>query len=61
MSETYDLVVIGGGSAGLVASGGSALLGARLAVIEKNSLGGDCLYTGCVASKTMNKFAKFAH
>ena len=35
MSETYDLIVIGGGSAGLVAAGGAALLGARVALIEK--------------------------
>ena len=61
MSDTYDLIVIGGGSAGLVAAGGSALLGARVALIEKNLLGGDCLYTGCVPSKTLIKSAKFAH
>ena len=58
MSETYDLIVIGGGSAGLVAAGGAALLGARVALIEKNLLGGDCLYTGCVPSKAMIKSAK---
>lgn len=61
MSEIYDLIVIGGGSAGLVAAGGSALLGAKVALIEKNLLGGDCLYTGCVPSKTLIKSAKFAH
>ncbi len=60
MSETYDLIVIGGGSAGLVAAGGAALLGARVALIEKNKLGGDCLYTGCVPSKTFIRSAKFA-
>lgn len=61
MSEIYDLIVIGGGSAGLVAAGGSALLGAKVALIEKNLLGGDCLYTGCVPSKTLIKSARFAH
>ncbi len=61
MTETYDLIVIGGGSAGLVAAGGAATLGARVALIEKNALGGDCLYTGCVPSKTLIKSAKFAH
>ncbi len=61
MSEIYDFVVIGGGSAGLVAAGGAATLGARVALIEKNALGGDCLYTGCVPSKTLIKSAKFAH
>ncbi len=60
MSEIYDLIVIGGGSAGLVAAGGSALLGAKVALIEKNKLGGDCLYTGCVPSKTLIRSAKFA-
>ncbi len=60
MSEIYDLIVIGGGSAGLVAAGGSATLGARVALIEKNLLGGDCLYTGCVPSKTLIKSARFA-
>lgn len=61
MSEIYDLIVIGGGSAGLVAAGGSAILGAKVALIEKNLLGGDCLYTGCVPSKTLIKSARFAH
>ncbi|MEP7147274.1 MAG: FAD-dependent oxidoreductase [Acidobacteriota bacterium] len=61
MPEIYDLIVIGGGSAGLVAAGGAAILGARVALIEKNRLGGDCLYTGCVPSKTLIKSAKFAH
>jgi len=61
MTETYDLIVIGGGSAGLVAAGGAATLGARVALIEKTALGGDCLYTGCVPSKTLIKSARFAH
>ncbi len=61
MSGIYDLIVIGGGSAGLVAAGGTATLGAKVALIEKNALGGDCLYTGCVPSKTLIKSAKFAH
>ncbi len=60
MAEIYDLIVIGGGSAGLVAAGGSAILGAKVALIEKNLLGGDCLYTGCVPSKTLIKSARFA-
>ena len=60
MSEIYDFVVIGGGSAGLVAAGGAGILGARVALIEKNKLGGDCLYTGCVPSKTLIRSARFA-
>jgi pyruvate/2-oxoglutarate dehydrogenase complex dihydrolipoamide dehydrogenase (E3) component len=60
-NEIYDLIVIGGGSAGLVAAGGAGILGARVALVEKNALGGDCLYTGCVPSKTLIKSARFAH
>lgn len=60
MSEKYDLIVIGGGSAGLVAAGGAGILGAKVALIEKNLLGGDCLYTGCVPSKTLIRSAKWA-
>ena len=56
----YDLVVIGGGSAGLVVAGGTAQLGARVALVEKKALGGDCLYTGCVPSKTFIRSARFA-
>lgn len=55
----YDLIVIGGGSAGLVVAG-AAQLGARVALVEKKALGGDCLYTGCVPSKTFIRSARFA-
>jgi len=61
MSEIYDLIVIGGGSAGLVAAGGAGILGARVALVEKNLLGGDCLYTGCVPSKALIRSAKLAN
>jgi pyruvate/2-oxoglutarate dehydrogenase complex dihydrolipoamide dehydrogenase (E3) component len=61
MTEKYDLIVIGGGSAGLVAAGGAAILGAKVALVEKNLLGGDCLYTGCVPSKALIRSAKFAN
>ncbi|MEJ2746642.1 MAG: mercuric reductase, partial [Anaerolineae bacterium] len=49
----YNLLVIGGGSAGLVAAAGAAGLGAKVALVEKHLLGGDCLYAGCVPSKTI--------
>jgi len=47
----YNLVVIGGGTAGLVAAAGAAGLGAKVALVEKRLLGGDCLNVGCVPSK----------
>lgn len=54
----YNLVVIGGGSAGLVAAVGAAGLGAKVALLERNLLGGDCLNVGCVPSKTLLRSAK---
>lgn len=47
----YNLVVIGAGTAGLVSAAGAAVLGGRVALIEKHLLGGDCLNVGCVPSK----------
>src|SRR3989442_9868164 len=47
----YNLVVIGAGTAGLVTAAGAAGLGARVALVEKHLLGGDCLNVGCVPSK----------
>jgi pyruvate/2-oxoglutarate dehydrogenase complex dihydrolipoamide dehydrogenase (E3) component len=52
-SYDYDLVVIGGGAAGLVTSGGAAQLGVRTLLVERHQLGGECLYTGCVPSKAV--------
>lgn len=49
----YGLIVIGGGAAGLVAAVGAAGLGARVLLVEKHRLGGDCLHTGCVPSKVL--------
>ena len=54
----YDLVVIGGGTAGLVCAAGAAGLGARVALVEQWRLGGDCLHTGCVPSKAMLRSAR---
>ena len=47
----YHLVVIGAGTAGLVSAAGAAGLGARVALIERHLMGGDCLNVGCVPSK----------
>jgi pyruvate/2-oxoglutarate dehydrogenase complex dihydrolipoamide dehydrogenase (E3) component len=57
----YDVAVIGGGTAGLVAAGMSALLGAKTALIEENRLGGDCTWTGCIPSKTLLHTAAVTH
>ena len=54
----YNLVVIGAGTAGLVAAAGAAGLGARVALIEKHLLGGDCLNYGCVPSKSLIRSAR---
>jgi pyruvate/2-oxoglutarate dehydrogenase complex dihydrolipoamide dehydrogenase (E3) component len=59
-SEPYHLVVIGGGTAGLVASAVAVGLGARVALIERELLGGDCLNVGCVPSKALIRCARAA-
>lgn len=59
--ETYDLAVIGGGTAGLVASAVSAGIGARTALVERHRLGGECLWTGCVPSKALLRSAAVVH
>jgi len=59
-SGTYNLVVIGGGTAGLVAAAGAAGLGAKVALIERELLGGDCLNVGCVPSKALLAAARQA-
>lgn len=57
MGSEFDMVVIGGGSAGLTAAGISASLGANTALLEAHKLGGDCTWTGCVPSKALLKVA----
>jgi len=57
----FDIVVIGGGAGGLVVAAGGASLGAKVALVEKHKMGGDCLNYGCVPSKTLLKSAKVAH
>src|SRR5437763_9461467 len=54
----YNLVVIGAGTAGLVSAAGAAGLGARVALVERDFLGGDCLNVGCVPSKALIRAAR---
>jgi pyruvate/2-oxoglutarate dehydrogenase complex dihydrolipoamide dehydrogenase (E3) component len=58
--DRYHLVVVGGGTAGLVSAIGAAGLGARVALVERSLLGGDCLVTGCVPSKAILRSARAA-
>ena len=60
MAANYDLIVLGGGSAGLTSAVMSAGLGARTLLVEQHKLGGDCLNTGCVPSKTLIRSANVA-
>ncbi len=59
--ERFDLIAIGGGTAGLVTASGGASLGLRVALVERDALGGDCLWTGCVPSKALIASARLAH
>ncbi len=61
MGTTYDIAYIGMGSAGLTGAPFACDLGASVAVIEKDRIGGDCTWTGCVPSKTLIKAARLAH
>src|SRR5262249_62126155 len=54
----YNLVAIGGGTAGLVTAAGAAGLGATVALVERKLLGGDCLNVGCVPSKALIRDAR---
>lgn len=56
----YNMVVVGGGTAGLVTAAGAAGLGAKVALVERHLLGGDCLNVGCVPSKGLLAAAKRA-
>ncbi len=61
MEWTHDLVVIGAGAAGLTAAGGAARFGLRVALIERDRMGGECLNSGCVPSKALLAAARRAH
>src|SRR5881296_2023148 len=60
LAPGYNLVVIGAGTAGLVTAAGAAGLGAKVALIERHLMGGDCLNVGCVPSKTLIRSARVA-
>ena len=59
--KRYHLVVVGGGTAGLVSAVGAAGLGAKVALIERHMLGGDCLNVGCVPSKALIEASRVWH
>jgi pyruvate/2-oxoglutarate dehydrogenase complex dihydrolipoamide dehydrogenase (E3) component len=62
MDRRYDLVVLGGGTAGLIASLYAARVGARVVLVEQaEQPGGDCLFWGCVPSKSLIASARLAH
>jgi pyruvate/2-oxoglutarate dehydrogenase complex dihydrolipoamide dehydrogenase (E3) component len=56
----YNVVVLGAGTAGLITAAGSAGLGAKVALVERELLGGDCLNVGCVPSKALIRCARAA-
>lgn len=60
-TEHYDIAIIGGGSAGLTMAAVSGNLGYKVALFEKDKMGGDCLNTGCVPSKALLYIAKKKH
>ncbi|HYD47170.1 MAG TPA: mercuric reductase [Terriglobales bacterium] len=60
-SGRYNLAVIGAGTAGLVTAAAAAGLGAKVALIERDLLGGDCLNVGCVPSKSLLRAARAVH
>ena len=59
-ASRYNLVVVGAGTAGLVSALGSVGLGAKVALIEKDMMGGDCLNVGCVPSKALIRASRVA-
>ena len=61
VGQPYNLVVVGGGSAGLVSSYIASMVKARVALVERGKMGGDCLNTGCIPSKTLIRTARYLY
>src|SRR5436190_304354 len=61
MANEYDLIIVGMGSGGMVAAEFAATLDLKIAAVERDRMGGDCLWTGCVPSKSLLASAKVAH
>lgn len=61
LPHSHDVIVIGAGAGGLTAAGGCAMLGLKVALIERGAMGGDCLNTGCVPSKALIAAAHTVH
>ncbi len=61
MPESYDLLIIGAGAGGLTAAGFAAQLGAKVALVERERVGGDCTWIGCVPGKALRHAARMAH
>ncbi|HEV2186234.1 MAG TPA: FAD-dependent oxidoreductase, partial [Stellaceae bacterium] len=58
---TPDLCVVGAGAAGLAVAAAAAQMGASVVLIERGEMGGECLNTGCVPSKSLLAAARLAH
>ncbi len=59
--KIYNLVVIGAGTAGLISAIGAVSLGAKVALVERHLMGGDCLNVGCIPSKALIRSSRAAH
>jgi pyruvate/2-oxoglutarate dehydrogenase complex dihydrolipoamide dehydrogenase (E3) component len=60
MNERFDIIVIGSGTSGLTVASGTARFGAKVGLVERDRLGGECLWTGCVPGKSLIRSAKLA-
>ena len=61
MAVDYDVVIIGGGSGGLVVASAASQIKAKVALVERDRLGGDCLWFGCVPSKSLIHAGRVAY